>query len=140
ACYGHAGLTPVWASIKLDQQGDESVWVEGIRQMCERLNNMLIMASLLLDTSAVFITTSPPRPGMVNYTLRGPYMCFLGSFGLLVGAIIVAAVAFLICSRARPSWVERVMYGTRSHVYCTLVLLSYPFFAIGVATLLLAFG
>jgi hypothetical protein len=46
ACYGHPGLLPVWASIKLDQDGDESVWVEGIRQMCERLNNMLVVVRL----------------------------------------------------------------------------------------------
>ncbi|KAJ7108490.1 hypothetical protein C8R44DRAFT_636471, partial [Mycena epipterygia] len=97
-------------------------------------------ASLLLATSAVFIMTVPPRPGMVNYTLRGLYICMLGSFGLLIGAIIIAAVSFLIMSRVRPSWAERVMYGNRFHVYCTLITLSYPFFSIGVGTLLLAFG
>lgn len=48
AAYGHAGLTPVWASIKLAQKGDESVWVEGIRQMCDRLNNMLVVVRLHL--------------------------------------------------------------------------------------------
>ncbi|KAJ7115312.1 hypothetical protein C8R44DRAFT_222918 [Mycena epipterygia] len=138
AGHGRVELTPLWASIKLEQVGDESVWVQGIRGMCDRLNNMLIVASLLLATSAVFITTSPPNPRMVNYTLRGPYICMLGSFGLLVGAIVVAGAAYLVCARARPSWTERVMYGTRFHVYC--IMLSYPFVAIGVGTLLLAFG
>ncbi|KAJ6451578.1 hypothetical protein C8R45DRAFT_1223765 [Mycena sanguinolenta] len=97
-------------------------------------------ASLLPATAAIFITTTPPRPSMVNYTLRGPYICMLGSFGLLIGGIIVAAVCVLISSKARPYWSEQVLYANRFHVYSTLIMLSYPFFAIGTAAILLAFG
>lgn len=44
--FGHAGLEPVWAAIKLEEEGDESVWAEGIRQTTERLNNMLVVVRL----------------------------------------------------------------------------------------------
>ncbi|KAJ6451585.1 hypothetical protein C8R45DRAFT_848304 [Mycena sanguinolenta] len=138
--FGHAGLEPIWAAIRLEEEGDDSVWSDGINQTCDRLNNMLLVASLLLATAAVFITTTPPRPSMVNYTLRGPYICMLGSFGLLIGGIIVAAVCVLISSKVRPYWSEQVLYANRFHVYSTLIMLSYPFFAIGTAAILLAFG
>ncbi|KAJ7080678.1 hypothetical protein C8R44DRAFT_754234 [Mycena epipterygia] len=138
--YGHPGLDSVWAAIRLEDEGDDSVWAVGIRQMCERMNNMLVVASLLLATSAAFITTTPPRQAIVDYTLRGPYIFLLCSFGLLIGGIIIAAVAFLVLTRARPDWSERVLYASRFHVYSTIFILSYPFFSIGLATLLLAFG
>jgi hypothetical protein len=69
---------------------------------------MFFEASLLLATSSVFITTAPPRASMVNYTLRGPYICMLASFGLLIGGIIVASVCVLVSSKARPYWAEQV--------------------------------
>ncbi|KAJ7148416.1 hypothetical protein C8R43DRAFT_1008932 [Mycena crocata] len=138
--FGHAGLDPIWEAIRLEEEGDDSVWADGIRQTCDRLNNMLVMASLLLATSAVFITTSPPRETTINYTLRGPYICMLGSFGLLLGGIIVASVCVLVSGKARPYWSEQVLYANRFHVYCTIIMLSYPFFSIGAASLLLAFG
>jgi hypothetical protein len=43
ASYGHVGLDPVWAAIRLDEEGDDSVWVEGTRQICDRLNNLLVV-------------------------------------------------------------------------------------------------
>ncbi|KAG8985094.1 hypothetical protein FRB93_006103 [Tulasnella sp. JGI-2019a] len=138
--HGHAGLDPLWANIRLEEEGDESVWVDGIRQTCDRLNNMVVVGSLLLATAAVFITTSPPEPSIINYTLRGPYICILGSFAMLIGGIIVTATCALVASKARPYWSEQVLYSNRFHVYCTLIMLSYPFFSIGLATLLLAFG
>ncbi|KAJ6597585.1 hypothetical protein DFH09DRAFT_904080 [Mycena vulgaris] len=140
ASYGHVGLDPVWASIRLEEEGDDSVWVEGTRQLCDRLNNLLVVGSLLLATSAAFITTVPPRPTTVDYTLRGPYICILCAFGLLIGGIIVTAVSFLVLSKARPHWSERVLYSSRFHVYSTLIMLSYPIFSIGAATALLGSG
>ncbi|KAJ7924060.1 hypothetical protein B0H13DRAFT_2230097 [Mycena leptocephala] len=138
--FGHAGLEPIWAAIKLEEEGDESVWSSGIDQICDRLNNILLVGSLLLATSATFITTTPPRETIVNYTLRGPYICMLGSFGLLIGGIIVASFCVLVSTKARPYWSEQVLYADRFHVYCTLLMLSYPFVSIGGAALLLAFG
>ncbi|KAJ7921160.1 hypothetical protein B0H13DRAFT_2267996 [Mycena leptocephala] len=140
ASYGHVGLDPVWAAIRLDEEGDDSVWVEGTRQICDRLNNLLVVGSLLLATSAAFITTVPPRPEMADYTLRGPYICLLSAVGLLLGGIIVTAVSFLVLTKARPNWSERVMYSSRFQVYNTLIILSYPIFSIGAATFLIGIG
>jgi len=140
ASYRHVGLSPVWASIKLEEEGDDSVWVEGTRQLCDRLNNLLVVGSLLLATSAAFITTVPPRPATVDYTLRGPYICMLSAFGMLIGGIVVTAVCFLVLTKARPNWCERVLYSTRFHVYSSLIILSYPIFSIGAATVLLGSG
>lgn len=69
---------------------------------------MFDKASLLLATSAVFLTTPPPRESIINYTLRGPYTCVLVSFGLLLGGIIVASVCILVLTVARPYWSEKV--------------------------------
>ncbi|KAJ7846685.1 hypothetical protein B0H14DRAFT_2771269 [Mycena olivaceomarginata] len=159
--FGHAGLNPVWAAIRLEEEGDESVWSDGINPTCDRLNNMLLVANLLLGTSAVFITTTPPRASTINYTNRGPYICIgiltdpyicmLGSFGLLIGGIIVASVCVFVCGKARPYWSEQVSNRAlkrwvvgpicnRFHVYSTLIMLSYPIFSIGAAAILLAFG
>ncbi|KAF7373747.1 hypothetical protein MSAN_00586200 [Mycena sanguinolenta] len=137
---GHTGLKRVWGAIKLEQEGDDSVWSGGIERICDRLNNMLLVAGLLLTTSAAFITTTPPRASTVNYTLRGPYICILGSFGLLIGGIIVASVCVLVLGKIRPYWCETVLYGNRFNVYSTMILISYPLFAIGLAAVLLAFG
>ncbi|KAF7344067.1 hypothetical protein MVEN_01696300 [Mycena venus] len=140
ASLGLDSLDPIWAAIRLEEEGDESVWYTGIDHTCDRLNNMLVVASLLLATTAVFITTPPPRVSIVDYTLRGPYICMLVSFGLLIGGIMAASVCVLITRKARPDWSERVLYAGRFHVYCTLVTLSYPFLSIGTAALFLSFG
>ncbi|KAJ7107454.1 hypothetical protein C8R44DRAFT_550783, partial [Mycena epipterygia] len=139
--HGHAGLTPLWVAMELERMDDdESAWVEGIRQMCKRLNNLIVVASLLLTSSAAFITTIPPKAAMVDYTLRGPYICILSSFGLFIGGIISAGGTYLMLTRARPHWVETVLYASRPHVYSTLIVLSYPFFSIGLVNMLLSFG
>ncbi|KAJ6556315.1 hypothetical protein B0H19DRAFT_947494, partial [Mycena capillaripes] len=91
-------------------------------------------------TSAAFITTVPPKPATVDYTLRGPYICMLSAFGLLTGGIVVIAVSFLVLTKARPNWSERVLYSSRFHVYSTLIILSYPIFSIGAGTVLLGSG
>ncbi|KAJ6577006.1 hypothetical protein DFH09DRAFT_1148965 [Mycena vulgaris] len=101
---------------------------------------MLVVASLLLATSAAFITTVPPRVSILNHTLRGPYICMLTAFGLLLGGIIVASVCVLVTAKSRPYWSEQVLYADRFHVYSTLIMLSYSFFSIGAAALSLAFG
>ncbi|KAJ4479251.1 hypothetical protein J3R30DRAFT_3218898, partial [Lentinula aciculospora] len=87
-----------------------------------------VQAGLLLATSAAFLTPDSPRVDMINYTPRDPYICILASFALLLGGIIVASAPML------------VLYANRFHVYCIIIMLSYPFFSIGITTLLFAFG
>ncbi|KAJ8092869.1 hypothetical protein PM082_023502 [Marasmius tenuissimus] len=140
ASFGHAGLEPIWASIKLEEEGDGTLRDLGIRTTCERLNNLIVVGSLLLASSSVFITTPPPKANFMDYTLRGPYGCLLASFGLLIGGVIIASGCVLVVSKAQPQWSQRVLFRDRLHVYLTLLPLAYPPFSIGVATMLLAFG
>ncbi|KAI5889539.1 uncharacterized protein SCHCODRAFT_02370160 [Schizophyllum commune H4-8] len=141
AAYGHAVPELVWAAILLEKEaGDESVWEAHIRHICDHLNNVLLVAGLLLASAATFLTTEPPRDEIVNYTRRGPYMCLVGSFGLLIGGIIAGEACVIVTKKAQAYWSEKVLYADRFHVYCTLIMLSYPFFSVSIATLLLAFG
>jgi hypothetical protein len=43
ASFGLDSLDPIWAAIKLEEEGDESVFYNGIDQTCDRLNNMLVV-------------------------------------------------------------------------------------------------
>ncbi|KAF9459170.1 hypothetical protein BDZ94DRAFT_1268952 [Collybia nuda] len=138
--FGDSSLDSVWAAMCLEEAGDESLWVEGTRRMYGRLSNLLVVAGLLLVSSAVFVTTVPPRAAMINYTLRGPYICILGSFALLLGGIIVGSALLLVVGKAQPCWSKEVLCANRFHVYCTLIMLSYPFFSTAMGTLLLTFG
>ena len=45
ASFGHPGLEPIWASIKLQQAGDDTLRDLSISTTCERLNNMIIVVS-----------------------------------------------------------------------------------------------
>lgn len=54
--FGHAGLEPVWASIRLEEEGDDIAWAEGIRQTVERLNNMLIVVRTRFAASTHALT------------------------------------------------------------------------------------
>ncbi|KIK69327.1 hypothetical protein GYMLUDRAFT_152437 [Collybiopsis luxurians FD-317 M1] len=143
--FGHAGLETLWGAIILEEEGDESVWAEQTQQMIDRLTNMNIVAGLLLTFGASFVTTIPPRPDMVNYTLRGPYACLFISLALLMGGLVVGSFGMLVVGKTRPHWAKEachsaVLYASRFHVYCTLAVLSYPFFSIGSATMLFSCG
>ncbi|KAK1231141.1 hypothetical protein PQX77_005747 [Marasmius sp. AFHP31] len=141
ASFGHTGLEPVWASIKCAEfYKDDTLRDLSIRTTCDRLNYMIVVATLLLTPAAVFITTEPPRAALVNYALRGPYACFLAAFGLLIGGAFVAWGCLLIVSKAQIQWSQRVLFGNRLHVYLTLIPLAYPVFSITFATVLLAIG
>ncbi|KAJ7616604.1 hypothetical protein FB45DRAFT_1034922 [Roridomyces roridus] len=97
ASHGTKDLKHVEAALKLTAEGEDDSWARLICKACEHLNNMLLMATLLLSTTAVFLTTSPPLPHMFNYSLRMPYVCLLNSFEALMGGVIVAAVTHIIC-------------------------------------------
>ncbi|KIY66830.1 hypothetical protein CYLTODRAFT_491171 [Cylindrobasidium torrendii FP15055 ss-10] len=115
-------------------------WEKGVRQMYDRLNNIIVVAGLLLATAAVFITTPPPEGSMLNYTRRGPYICIMGSFGLLVGGVIVGSSVLLVLARLQREWMLNVFCADRFRIFCTLIMLAYPVVSVAVATLLLAFG
>ncbi|KIY64498.1 hypothetical protein CYLTODRAFT_401809 [Cylindrobasidium torrendii FP15055 ss-10] len=108
--------------------------------MYERLSNIILVAGLLLATAAVFITTAPPESSILNYTQRGPYISIIGSFGLLIGGIIVGSAVLLVLTRLQPEWMLDVFCADKFRIFCILIILSYPVISVAIATLLLAFG
>ncbi|KAH7099688.1 hypothetical protein BKA62DRAFT_597735, partial [Auriculariales sp. MPI-PUGE-AT-0066] len=138
--WGHPTLAHLWAIILLEERGHETVWEEWAQKMFDRLNSIVLTAGLLAAAAAVFATTPPPRPSMLNYTVRGPYALILTSLGLLGGCIIVSSAFILVIQRAKPYWVRHVLQASRCSIYCTMIMLSYPFFAITTATWFLTIG
>ncbi|KJA16315.1 hypothetical protein HYPSUDRAFT_112377, partial [Hypholoma sublateritium FD-334 SS-4] len=139
--YGQSNLDSLWATIKLDSmEGHPKAWREGQLRMTNQLNNVLVVAGLLLATSAVFLTTEPPDTFKLDYTHRGPYLCIYIAFGLLIGAIIVTSVWILVTEKITATRTENVLYGDTLHLYCTLILIAYPSVTISISMLLLAFG
>jgi len=138
--FGRADLNPVYAAICLEHVGDGKAWKERVKQVQDRLNNMLIVAGLLSAATALFLTTLSPRPEIGNYNIRGPYLCLLFSYAVFIGEIVVGYIALLVVSQATPTWAEKVFFSDRFHVYCSIFMLSWPLIANGIATLLLAFG
>jgi hypothetical protein len=43
--WGHPSLAHVWATLLLEERGDESLWDDGTQKMCDRLNNVVITVS-----------------------------------------------------------------------------------------------
>ncbi|KAH8804305.1 hypothetical protein DL96DRAFT_638701 [Flagelloscypha sp. PMI_526] len=139
--FGHSDLTHLLTVMMLvEEEHDEEGWIAGVDRLSNRLNNVLITGGLLLATTAAFITTTPPKDAMINYTVRGPYLCLLAAFSLLIGGVIVGSASVVVMSKVRPSWVMQVMFAERFHVWGFMLLLAYPFLSIGIATLFIAFG
>ena len=65
-------------------------------------------AGLLLASNAALVTTDPPEAGILNYTIRGPYVCLWTSFGILLGGIIIAATDVYALATCYPEWVVQV--------------------------------
>ncbi|KAJ7038333.1 hypothetical protein C8F04DRAFT_1251809 [Mycena alexandri] len=136
--FGQPSLEPIWAAIALHRYAnDDEIWDNGITDTQNRLGNMIVVAGILLASATALASTVPPRPDILNYTVRGPYLCIRGSFGFLVGGIIVGSVVFLILGRARAEHSREVLYTDRFQVWS---MGSYTFFSIGTGTHLLAFG
>lgn len=47
--YGRTEMDFVWAAIKLAEDGDETVWLDGRKRTSEQQNNILVLVSILLS-------------------------------------------------------------------------------------------
>jgi hypothetical protein len=67
-------------------------------------------ASLLLSSIVALMTTDPPPSSgpILNYTARGPYICILASFGILLGGIIVGGTAVVVLWSNTLKWTRDV--------------------------------
>ncbi|KAJ7353010.1 hypothetical protein DFH08DRAFT_639893, partial [Mycena albidolilacea] len=72
--------------------------------------------------------------GIFDYNQRGSYICLIVAFGGTWGAIIVGSALMYGTSMVATTWYRETLMASRSRVCCTLILLAYPFFAMGIST------
>lgn len=77
---------------------------------------ILVKAGLILSTTAAFATTDPPRPGLLDYTQTGAYLCILSSLGIIVGGVIVGSISIFVMMQCTARWCMRVSEYL-SHMY-----------------------
>jgi hypothetical protein len=62
----------------------------------------------VLTTSAVFISTQPPLPSFVPYTMRGCYVLALGSFAHALGGLLCGLAVVNIYDVCDRLWAKNV--------------------------------
>ncbi|KAF9642150.1 hypothetical protein BDM02DRAFT_3273571 [Thelephora ganbajun] len=136
--FGGASIRPVWKRIHTTGAG---VWEEGRDSLRERIQHTNIVGGLLLTTIATFCTTDPPKGSQfLPYTKEGPTCLFFLAFGFSFAGIIVGSTIVQVIVESKSTWFCDVMMGTRARIWLTMILLAYPFLAIGVSTCSFAAG
>ncbi|KAF8804922.1 hypothetical protein BYT27DRAFT_7105890 [Phlegmacium glaucopus] len=133
--FGRSTLQHTW---NVSEKGDKD-WKEEKEALLARINNLSIVAGLLLSTMAVLLSTAPPVERFFNWMKPVPYLCILGAFPPTLGAIIVGATMGLAVTAAEPNYVQKIC-KSRLRVVCVLIVIAYPFFVMGCVTLVLAVG
>ncbi|KAH6909481.1 hypothetical protein BKA70DRAFT_1221726 [Coprinopsis sp. MPI-PUGE-AT-0042] len=134
--FGHTTLDHKW---KMTNSSEEA-FVKDKELISQRITTVTVVASLLLTSAAALVTTDPPKGSIMNYTARGPYLCLWAAFGILIGGIIVASADVYVLATCYPKWVYEVLMATRGRIWCVLILLAYPFFAVGVGVIVCVMG
>jgi len=138
--FGVGSLRPTWERCHLAYH-DEGIWAEGRDSLRERIQHTNVVGGLLLTTIATFCSTDPPKDSaFLPYTKQGPTCLFLAALGLSFAGLIVGSTIVLVVGKADPTWFCDVMMGTRARIWITMILLGYPFWAIGASTCSLAAG
>ncbi|KZV62581.1 hypothetical protein PENSPDRAFT_617775 [Peniophora sp. CONT] len=126
--YGHRTLEEQWRVLH-----ETSAFLEEKRRLSSMVQTVNVVATLLLASTATFITTTPPKLGIIDYTRRGPYICLFASFGLLLGGIIVGCIVQFAFSSSTQRWVRDTLMKTRFRIWVLMLLLGYPFISIALA-------
>ncbi|KZV67452.1 hypothetical protein PENSPDRAFT_688076 [Peniophora sp. CONT] len=126
--YGQPNLETQWRIMHNSRSFEEEK-----DRLTKNVGTVNIVATLLLATTATFITTVPPQAGIIDYNRRGPYICLLASFGLLLFGIIVGSAAQFFISSCTQDLVRDTLMSTRFRIWVIMSSLVYPFVAIGAA-------
>jgi len=136
--FGGSSLRQLW---ERSHTTEEETWAEGRDSLRERIQHTNIVAGLLLTTIAAFCSTDPPKDSQfLPYTKEGPTSLLLLSFGLSFAGLIVGSTIVLVVGKSTSTWFCDVMMGTRARIWTTMILLGYPFLAIGASTCCFAAG
>ncbi|KAG1726528.1 uncharacterized protein EDB91DRAFT_58937 [Suillus paluster] len=117
---GRSSLDNHWKS-----KIDDGEWEKHRQKVVERLSNTNI-AGLVLTTSAVFLSTTPPLTSFLPYTIHGCYVFAFGSFAHALGGLACGIAVVNIYEACDREWAKDVLMATRSRVCCTLIFLSWP--------------
>jgi len=135
---GHASLHHVWEDSHPDCSAE--VWEHGRDMLRERLQHINIVAGLLLSSVTAFCTTVPPDGAILPYTMTAPYCVLLVSVALALGALIVGSSAVFVIHKAKVEWFNETMMSSRTRIWGTMLLLSFPFLSVGASTCTAAAG
>jgi len=135
--FGEKSLRPIWER----HHTDIAAWEYGRDTLKDRIQHTNIVGGLLLTTIAAFCSTDPPKDSkFLPYTKEGPTCLMLLAFGFSFAGLIVGSTIVVVIGKAQSAWFCNVMLGTRARIWVTMVLLGYPFWAIGSSTCALTAG
>ncbi|EJD40583.1 hypothetical protein AURDEDRAFT_170396 [Auricularia subglabra TFB-10046 SS5] len=133
---GHKSLEQKWRGLS----SDEDSYRDHMGRITTRLGTITVMIGLLLASTATLITTQAPSSQIIDYSMRGPCICFWVSFSVLLGAGVVGSTGIFVMTTCTRDWTLNVLLGSRMRLVFILIILAYPFFAVGISTLVCAFG
>ncbi|OAX34234.1 hypothetical protein K503DRAFT_461253 [Rhizopogon vinicolor AM-OR11-026] len=116
---------------------NDEEWEKHKKMVIERLNNTNITAGLVLTSSAVFVSTTPPLTSFLPYTIRGCYILALGSFAHALGALLCGLAVVNIYEASGRLWAKDVLTATRFRLCCTLLFISWPVVSLTLSILFL---
>lgn len=113
-------------------------WIAHKEMVVNRFENMNITAGLVLTTTAVFVSTTPPFDPLMPYASHGSYILQLCSFvASLISLMIGTSVLIIYDTCYANDRVLKSLMNSRPRRICCLILMAYPSLALAVSTLAL---
>lgn len=115
---------------------DDDEWYKHMNEMVGQINNsnvavgltpffvallirISVQSGLLLATTAVFLTTTPPMQSVLNYAITPSYVLALVSFAHALGGILTGTAVIAIYQSCDREW-------TRKASFVLLTCTTYP--------------
>ncbi|TFK63679.1 hypothetical protein BDN72DRAFT_306113 [Pluteus cervinus] len=109
-------------------------------QALEQIKLTTVLASFLLATTAVFLTTVPPRNDLVQHTTAVPYTAIVASFASALASVVYGTIYLIIATNTQPIWVYNTVCKTRTTVLLTHLLMGASLWLLAISILCCAFG
>ncbi|KAF8658183.1 hypothetical protein AX16_002105 [Volvariella volvacea WC 439] len=135
--YGRTNMDEIWFHV---QPGHREEWEACLQRLNQRLGNQNIVGGLLLATTAVFITTEPPKPAIVQYTTDFSYLFLLGSFAMSVGSILSGSAIQFVLTHLPADWFCHNLCTSRTRIILTMWVLCYPLLSVAISATICAIG
>ncbi|GJE84090.1 hypothetical protein PsYK624_001650 [Phanerochaete sordida] len=136
ASLGHASMESYWKVCR----EDERTWLESTDRLMDRLNAIVLVAGLVLSSTAAFVTTAPPTDGDFNYNVYAAYILLLISFLSSLGTLMVGAGIAFVLAKCDRDWFVDTHLGSQSRILCTMYIIAYPFCSMSFSGTMAALG